>query len=99
MAFRKIIYGESNCPRCNAIAQLRAFPIEETNMVQLRLVCSKCKLSKLEKVTTQKFLDLDRKEKKYLKLLQTTQPGRRKDEILKRIQKIRREKYVSEVQP
>ncbi len=99
MAFRKVIFGESNCPRCNAIAQLRSFPIENSNMVQLRLVCPKCRLSKLEKVTTQKFLDLEQKEKKYLKLLQNASKPSQRDEILKRLERIRKEKYVSEVQP
>jgi ssDNA-binding Zn-finger/Zn-ribbon topoisomerase 1 len=99
MAFRKIIYGEENCPRCNAIAKLRSFPIEESNMVQLRLVCPKCRLSKLIKVTTQKFLDLDAKEKKYLRLLQETSSPSRRNAILNRLDKIRKDKYVAEVQP
>jgi len=68
-------------------------------MVELRLVCPKCRLSKLVKVTTQKFLDLDAKEKKYLKLLKNASSASRRNEIIKRLDKIRKDKYVAEVQP
>jgi ssDNA-binding Zn-finger/Zn-ribbon topoisomerase 1 len=98
MPFKKRIYGESHCPRCNAIAQLRAFDTE-TVMVELRLVCPKCRLSKYVKMTTQKSLDLEKKEKKLLDLLERANSPQRRNALLKQIEKTRREKLVTEVQP
>jgi len=99
MAFKQSIPGQKHCRRCHARAQLRVHDIENTNMVELRLDCPKCKLSKFVKLTTQKFLDLDKKEKKYLKLLHNATTGSQRNKILKRLEVIRRDKLVAEVQP
>jgi len=98
MTFEQIIYGEKNCPRCNAIAQLRAHP-HESGMVELRLDCPKCYLSKFVKLTTQKFLRLEKKENKYLGMLQEAKTGQRKRQLLKMLEKVRKEKLIAEVQP
>lgn len=99
MTFVKVIYGHEHCPRCNAIADLRALPVEDSNMVELRLICPKCRLSKFVKLTTQKALKLGREEKKLLTLLERSTSPRRKDAILKKLQQVRKDKLVAEVQP
>lgn len=99
MAFERKIWGKKNCPRCNAIADLRSFPVEDTNMVELRLVCPKCRLSRYEKVTTEKYLELVKKEEKYLKRLDNAVSATERRFLFKKLDDVRKEMYVSEVKP
>lgn len=99
MPFEQRIYGTGHCPRCNAIAQLRTHKHEDSSMVELRLDCDKCKLSKFVKITTQRFLDLDRKEKKFLHMLERAESASRRNALLKMIEDVRKNKLVAEVQP
>lgn len=98
MAFEQIIYGERHCPRCNAIAQLRTHT-HESGYVELRLDCPKCKLSKFVKLTTEKFLKLEKKEEKYLKMLQETNSGAQRRRLLKMLEDVRKKKNIAEVHP
>lgn len=98
MTFEQIIYGEQNCPRCNAIAQLRAHP-HESGMVELRLDCPKCKMSKFIKLTTQRFLKLEKKEEKYLKMLEKATDGAQRRWLLRMLERTRKQKITAEVQP
>ena len=100
MPFKRNIYGKEHCPRCNAIAALRVHEREDDSpMVELRLDCPKCRLSKLEKVTTRRFLELTLREERLQYLLSRSQSPRRREEIIRRLQEVRKEKIVAEVKP
>lgn len=98
MTFEQIIYGEEHCPRCNAIAQLRTHN-HESGYVELRLDCSKCKMSKFVKLTTNKFLKLEKKEEKYLKMLQEAKTGAQRRWLLRMLERTRKQKLIAEVKP
>lgn len=98
MAFEQIIYGEEHCPRCNAIAQLRAHE-HESGYVNLRLDCPKCKMSKHIKLTTKRFLKLEKKEKKYLSMLQEANSAVQRRWLLRMLERTRKQKLVAEVKP
>jgi len=62
MSFEKKIVGNINCPRCNAIAELRIDvykPKSETVLVYV--VCDKCKLKRFHHRTTKKVIRLQTK--------------------------------------
>lgn len=98
MAFKRVIWGEKHCPRCNGVAQLRSHPFNN-KMVELRLDCNYCKLSKFVQLTTEKFLDLTKKEEKWLKFLERETAPSRRNIILKKLENIRKERLRAEVQP
>jgi hypothetical protein len=98
MPFERLIWGEKNCSRCNAIAQLRSYARGD-KMVELRLDCKQCKLSRFEELTTQKELDFRIKEERWLNRLEKSTSARQRNAILKKLEYIRKERLRVSVYP
>ena len=90
------VFGEKKCSRCGAVAQIHSYP-RAGNMVELRLDCSKCKMSKHERLTTQNYIDLLDKERKYLEMLERATSGKKRDDLLKALERVRKDKLRAEV--
>jgi|SRR3990167_3746991 len=77
MPFIQYILRETNCPRCNAIAQER---IEDRNSYAIIIIwCDKCKLKRNVGMTTRRAINLRNRRAKLLKRLdQAKSPGIRK---------------------
>lgn len=69
MTFVRLVIKELNCPRCNAIAQLR-IEEERGDACVVYIVCSKCKLREYKYLTTRKAVSLMGKQEKLLKQLE-----------------------------
>lgn len=87
MPFERLILKELNCPRCNAIAQLR---IEEkradTSVVYI--VCSKCKLQKYQGLFTRKAVNLVSYQRKLESKLEFMKDSRHKRRLEKELRTI-----------
>lgn len=88
MPFVRKILRTLNCPRCNAIAQLRVMR-EVGESCILYVVCDKCKLEQYFGITTRKAVSLITEEERLLERLENTTSEAKKNKIRARIQRIR----------
>jgi len=78
----KVIIEKINCPRCNAIAEIRTdIQKPRSKLILAYLVCDKCRLTKYQYTTTKKALMYTKKifnTEKQLQNLPENSPSRRK---------------------
>jgi transcription elongation factor Elf1 len=91
------ILEEKNCPRCNAVAKVRARVRGDSNVAMKILTCDKCRLIDFQGLTTQQFLNdipLIRKLERYKERAVT---AGEKIKIEKRIEKIKERSELSDI--
>jgi len=93
MAFIKYVLEDNvRCPRCNADSQIRAE--DKGDIVAIYHVCSFCRLRRFKRITTRRAMELEKREKKYVELLNSGDKIEKKYQILARLEKIRKEKQL-----
>lgn len=90
MPFIRLVLRELNCPRCNAIAQLR-IEEERGDACVVYIVCSKCRLHSYQGITTRKAVTLMGQEEKLLKQLDSAVSEQARIRIRGRIARIRKQ--------
>ena len=68
-------------------------------MVELRLDCTKCKLSRYEELTTQKELNYRIQEEKWMERLERATSASRRNAILKKLEYLQKERLRISVYP
>jgi len=96
MPFIKYILEENiPCPRCNADSQIRAE--DNDDIVAVYHICSFCKFRKFVRITSRRALELEKREKKYVELLNRSDKIEKNYKILARIKKIQKERQLLEL--
>jgi hypothetical protein len=96
MAFVKYILEDKiPCPRCNADSQIRAE--DKGDIVAVYHVCQFCRFRKFKRITTRRALELEKREKKYIELLNSSNKIEKNYKILARLKKIQKERQLLEL--
>jgi len=96
MAFTQyILQDKVSCPRCNADSQIRIEDKEDFCIIVH--VCKYCRLHKNLRITTRRAIELEKRERKLLEKLNSSDKIEKNYKILDRLKKLQRERELEEL--